>query len=69
MENLRHTFKLIDINGDGVISRHEIKELLLLLGDHVTEEGIDELMRLSDPNCDGYVDFEEFVRGATAMYK
>ena len=67
LETLKRNFKIIDLNDDGLISKDEIKAFCDLLGEEVTDEKIDELITLSDPNGDGNIDFEEFCQGATAI--
>mmetsp|Transcript_42202 Transcript_42202/g.99028 ORF Transcript_42202/g.99028 Transcript_42202/m.99028 type:complete len:507 (+) Transcript_42202:77-1597(+) len=56
-------FRMFDKNGDGKISREEVREVLS--GGTVEEamglEAIEKLMREVDTNGDGEIDFEEFM--------
>ena len=62
---LRKEFKGCDENGDGVLNREELKNLLEnenLRIDDVTDEMVDEIMIVADINDDGTVSFKEFCK-------
>jgi hypothetical protein len=63
---LRESFSHMDANGDGTVTKDELKQLLEGLGESTTPEVVDEMMKLADKNNDGVVDFEEFVKAATS---
>ena len=56
----------MDANGDGVVTKEELRTLLKGLGEEVTDEVVDEMIAIADENGDGKVDFEEFVKAAAA---
>ena len=60
-QNLRAAFQIFDKDGDGSISREELKQVF---GDgHVSKRGEqvwDEIMNEVDKNQDGEIQFEEF---------
>ncbi|XP_066919221.1 calmodulin-like isoform X2 [Clytia hemisphaerica] len=60
-EDLRNAFRVFDANGDGRISVEELRHVMVNLGDPLTDEEVDEMMREADKDNDGYVDYEEFV--------
>jgi len=64
---MRESFAQIDTSGNGKIDREELKNMLLkVAADCATEEIINEMMAIADTNGDGGVDFEEFIKAATA---
>lgn len=60
-EDLRRVFSTFDKNGDGLISKQEMRESFDKLRLCVGEEELASTIRTVDVNGDGYVDFEEFV--------
>jgi hypothetical protein len=64
---MRESFAQIDTSGNGKIDREELKSMLLkVASDCATEDIINEMMAIADTNGDGGVDFEEFIKAATA---
>lgn len=57
---LLETFRVFDQNGDGKISRDELKHAMANLGQMPTEHELTEMIKSADLNKDGYIDFEEF---------
>ena len=64
-DELRKAFSAMDANGDGVVEKDELKNLLKGLGEDVNDAVVDEMMALADTDGDGKVNFEEFVKAAT----
>ena len=62
MEVLRKGFKEFDLNGDGVLSRMEVRKMLTSLGENLTKHQLDELLAKVDENGDGKLDFQEFKK-------
>jgi Ca2+-binding EF-hand superfamily protein len=52
----------MDTNGDGQITKEELKACLLKLGESVDDAVIDEMIKFADLNGDGKIDFDEFVK-------
>ena len=50
--------RVFDRNSDGFLSCRELRDVLLNLGEKMTTEDIDEMMRLADQNSDGKIDYE-----------
>ena len=65
VEELKAAFQAMDSNGDGFISKDELKSMLASLGEPVDEAVINEMIALADTNGDGKVDFNEFVAAAS----
>ncbi|KAI7801730.1 calcium-binding protein 2 isoform X2 [Triplophysa rosa] len=62
VKELRDAFKEFDSNGDGQISATELREAMKkLMGQQLNPRDIDDILHDADLNCDGLVDFEEFV--------
>ena len=63
-DNLQRAFRMFDTDGDGSISREELKAVFG--GGHVNQrdEAVwDEIMAEVDKNQDGEISFEEFEEG------
>lgn len=57
-KELREAFKVFDRDGTGTISREELKAVMKSLGENLTEEEIDEMLKLADKDGDGQIDCE-----------
>ena len=53
------------MSGNGFVAGAEIRFVLDALGEHVTDEEIDEMIRLVDIDGDGQVNFKEFYKMAS----
>lgn len=62
---LKEAFRIFDRNGNGLISADELRAALESFGEKMSEEELDELLREADINCDGQIDYEEFVKMIT----
>ena len=58
---LKAAFEQMDSNGDGFVTKDELKAMLSSLGDAVEDSVVNEMMSVADLNGDGKVDFNEFV--------
>ena len=66
VQELKKAFNVMDSNGDGQVTKDELKQLLSGLGEDVTDEIVDEMINIADSNGDGKVNFEEFCTAATS---
>jgi len=58
---IEDTFKFFDKNGDGKITFEELKEVLLTLGEEVSDKDVWDMIKEADTNGDNAIDFEEFI--------
>ncbi|KAL5205958.1 hypothetical protein ABZP36_034167 [Zizania latifolia] len=61
-EELRESFKVFDKDQDGLISAAELRHVMISLGEKLTDEEVDQMIREADLDGDGQVNFDEFVR-------
>lgn len=61
-EDLVEPFRKFDLDGTGFISLAELRYVLADLGEKLTDEEVDEITREADPNNDGHINYEDFVR-------
>ena len=57
-EELRKTFNIFDIDGNGFISHDEIKTTMAHLGENLTDAEVKDMIRAADKNGDGKIDIK-----------
>ena len=62
---LRNAFALFDHSGDGFLEADELRRLMINLGENVTLDDINEVIRRVDSNGDGVISEQEFVAAVT----
>ncbi|KAH3853236.1 calmodulin-A-like [Dreissena polymorpha] len=62
VEDLRQAFNVFDKDGTGKISAAELRHVMSNLGEKLTEEEVDEMLREADVDGDGEINYEEFVQ-------
>ena len=62
---IKDAFFTFDMTGNGFVAAAEIRFVLDALGENVTDEEIDEMVRMIDLDGDGQVNFKEFQRMAS----
>ena len=60
-EEFREAFHVFDKDSNGFISAAELKQMMESLGEKLTDEEVDEMIRVADMDGDGQVNYEEFV--------
>jgi len=60
-EELLSAFKVFDKDGNGFISPTELRRIMMNLGETLTDEEVDEMIRGADMDGDGQINYEEFV--------
>ncbi|XP_076442019.1 calmodulin-alpha-like [Babylonia areolata] len=58
---LKEAFKVFDKDGNGFISAAELRHVMTNLGEKLTDEEVDEMIREADIDGDGQINYEEFV--------
>jgi calmodulin len=53
---------VFDKDGDGYITAVELKLVMKQLGEDLSEEQLNDMMREADSNGDGRIDFNEFCK-------
>lgn len=61
-DEIREAFRVFDKNGDGFISAAELRHVMTNLGEKLTDDQVDEMIREADLDNDGQIDWNEFVR-------
>ncbi|KAF5734060.1 calmodulin [Tripterygium wilfordii] len=61
-EELKEAFKVFDKDQNGYISAAELRHVMTNLGEKLTDEEVDDMIREADIDGDGQVNYEEFVR-------
>jgi calmodulin len=61
-EEVINAFRIFDKDNLGMISSTELRHIMTTLGDKLTEEEVEEMIREADIDGDGYINYEEFVR-------
>jgi len=65
-EEIREAFRVFDRDNNGFISGAELKHVMTNLGERLTDEEVDEMIREADIDGDGQVNYEEFVTMMTS---
>mmetsp|Transcript_8066 Transcript_8066/g.8928 ORF Transcript_8066/g.8928 Transcript_8066/m.8928 type:complete len:150 (+) Transcript_8066:46-495(+) len=61
-EEIREAFKVFDKDGNGFISAAELRHVMTNLGEKLTDEEVDEMIREADVDNDGQINYDEFVK-------
>jgi len=61
LDDVKAAFRAFDHNGDGSISREELRDAMRSFGHTLSAEECDEMFREADLNRDGIIDWNEFL--------
>jgi len=62
-ESLAKAFKTFDVNGDGLISKEELRQALTTLGfSKLSDDEVEELFAETDADDNGFIDFNELIQ-------
>ena len=57
-DEIREAFKVFDKDGNGYISASELRHVMTNLGEKLTDEEVDEMIKEADVDGDGKVNYE-----------
>merc|ERR1719315_192393 len=60
-DDIREAFTIFDNDGNGTISRSELRHIMLNLGLELTEDECETLFKEADMDMDGTINYQEFV--------
>jgi calmodulin len=61
-EEIKEVFKIFDRDASGLISAAELRQVMASLGENLTDDEIDEMVREVGQDGDGQIDYNEFVQ-------
>ena len=61
-QDIVEAFRNFDNGNSGFVSNAELKHVLLNLGEKLTDEEVDEMIREADVDGDGQINYEEFLK-------
>ncbi|XP_017786669.1 PREDICTED: calmodulin-beta-like isoform X2 [Nicrophorus vespilloides] len=67
-DELREAFRVFDKNNDGLISSNELRHVMTSLGERLSEEEVDDMIKEADLDGDGQVNYDEFVTILTSKH-
>ena len=57
-EEMRHAFKVFDMDGNGFIDERELKITMAKMGENLSDKEVKKMMHMADKNGDGKIDYE-----------
>jgi calmodulin len=67
-EEIREAFRVFDKDGNGFISAAELRHVMTNLGEKLTDEEVDEMIREADIDGDGQVNYEGKISSSPQPY-
>ncbi|GKU85864.1 hypothetical protein SLE2022_250070 [Rubroshorea leprosula] len=61
-EELKEVFQVFDKDQDGYISANELRQVMINLGEKLSDEEVEQMIKEADLDGDGQVDYDEFVK-------
>ncbi|WCJ43880.1 Calmodulin [Euphorbia peplus] len=66
-EELKEAFKVFDKDQDGFISPYELRHVMMNLGEKLSDEEVELMIKEADLDGDGLVNYDEFLRMMLAV--
>jgi calmodulin len=60
-QEVRDAFRVFDVNGNGFLSADELRHVATNLGEKLTEEEANEMIRSANVDGNGQINYEDFV--------
>jgi len=61
-QDLKAAFSVFDRDKNGFITRDELKSAMQLMGETLSDSDLDELLKATDLDKDGKINYEEFIK-------
>ena len=61
-EEIKEAFRVFDRDNDGIISAAELRHIMTTLGEKLSDDEVDEMIREADTQGDGQIRYDNFVR-------
>ena len=61
-DELQEAFKVFDRNQNGYITSHELRHTMANLGDNLSPEEVEEIIKEADLDNDQQIDYDEFMK-------
>jgi len=68
-DEIKEAFVTFDLDQNNFVGAAEIKHILTLVGEHATDDEVDEMIRMCDTDGDGQVTYDEFHKLMTNPQK
>ncbi|KAL8171157.1 hypothetical protein V2J09_022961 [Rumex salicifolius] len=66
-EELKEAFKVFDKDQNGFISPSALRQVMINLGEKLTDEEVEQMINEADSDGDGLVNFDDFVKFMTSF--
>ncbi|KAI0016713.1 hypothetical protein F4780DRAFT_664328 [Xylariomycetidae sp. FL0641] len=67
-EEIREAFKVFDRDNNGFISAAELRHVMTSIGEKLTDDEVDEMIREADQDGDGRIDFDDAeIKSSSAL--
>ncbi|KAI3981001.1 hypothetical protein MKX01_025566 [Papaver californicum] len=66
-DELKEAFKVFDKDQNGYISANELRHVMINLGEKLTDEELEQMIKEADLDGDGQVNYDEFARMMMAV--
>lgn len=64
-KTLQRAFRLFDKDGSGTIDKEELERITTQMGESLSKDELEQMLKLVDTNKDGKIDYNEFIKYVT----